>query len=871
VPIQNAAGTNPAVEVWTRYLTSTATDQRNTANAVSYNVSYAINTTVINLTPDLVTEDGVNYSPVLDEQGNPYYYANLLWSVKMGTQPDVVIYFTTVHRILSEIKGEIYHSESWSGYKQDNAPELSRYAGPESYGPTTVSLTGPEAANAITQALQRYTQLTKVPSYIPVAYLITFPQYANYFNNPPGISYTTSVVQLPNTPAIVQIQGLVGSGNWDSIPFESADPLKASLSTPTATSKSLTKMQYRFTLTPLSPAVITWQEIFTPKDTTKPKIYINQTWAHTAEQTESLPYTIDPTGFDPGDANAAQRNASQDGTWEVVLFAPELAVDANRDGTIKLASEDASDATSSAKPYRFWLNDDFDPAISPSSIPNFADDRINGQEDLKKDFFPVFLDIKPLVAAMPPINGYTYKLKQADDALNFIYSTSTRLSAFEDARLSPVLASAPVKHITAAGIELSESFLKDIRDRDYGVIFVEGAAPTTQPLVLTVEKGGVVLLELSLPLSIGQDILLLLHGMNSNTDTWNTFTDAVFPRTGGVAGFSDIRDRAIQDLGFAPARNSRGVRCYRLQFGAFETTATATVGLENLVAKDAKGSIGLELKSYLDEITLKCGDFESFSDLGREVREAVQLLLLRHPNAHIVLLGHSRGGISGRVFLQESGSSPAQKAVVGLLTTSSPHKGSRLARVYKWLEDHPKNAPGTNSDDWEVVDFLRLPTYSWNKDATIDVRRPVIKDVADISQAIRDLNNSSALANLPSGVRYGEIIYDKVDLGTMTLITPRYSVFGGGFGIGQQLSSGAEAFCLGVGNTPSTFPGDGLVPAGNQVFTTLDGFPAPAQGAASNKIERLVVKDREVVHTGAPSETENLLTQLKLLVPEWFP
>lgn len=37
-----------------------------------------------------------------------------------------------------------------------------------------------------------------------------------------------------------------------------------------------------------------------------------------------------------------------------------LAVDANRDGTIKFASEDASDATSAAQPYRFWLNDDFD-------------------------------------------------------------------------------------------------------------------------------------------------------------------------------------------------------------------------------------------------------------------------------------------------------------------------------------------------------------------------------------------------------------------------------------------------------------------------------------------------------------------------------
>ncbi len=43
-----------------------------------------------------------------------------------------------------------------------------------------------------------------------------------------------------------------------------------------------------------------------------------------------------------------------------IFLAPELAVDVNRDGTIKFASEDASDATSATTPYRFWVNDDID-------------------------------------------------------------------------------------------------------------------------------------------------------------------------------------------------------------------------------------------------------------------------------------------------------------------------------------------------------------------------------------------------------------------------------------------------------------------------------------------------------------------------------
>lgn len=40
-----------------------------------------------------------------------------------------------------------------------------------------------------------------------------------------------------------------------------------------------------------------------------------------------------------------------------------IAVDANRDGQIKFASEDSSDATSAAAPYRFWLNDDDDERV----------------------------------------------------------------------------------------------------------------------------------------------------------------------------------------------------------------------------------------------------------------------------------------------------------------------------------------------------------------------------------------------------------------------------------------------------------------------------------------------------------------------------
>ena len=52
------------------------------------------------------------------------------------------------------------------------------------------------------------------------------------------------------------------------------------------------------------------------------------------------------------------------GTYEIIPVFPDLAVDANRDGQIKLASEDDSDGTSADKPFRFWLNDDNDASLT---------------------------------------------------------------------------------------------------------------------------------------------------------------------------------------------------------------------------------------------------------------------------------------------------------------------------------------------------------------------------------------------------------------------------------------------------------------------------------------------------------------------------
>jgi hypothetical protein len=178
-----------------------------------------------------------------------------------------------------------------------------------------------------------------------------------------------------------------------------------------------------------------------------------------------------------------------------------MLVDANRDGTI-----DDSDRrkVSEAKPWSFWLNDDDDTNADTlgSQRADHTTGTVDGAKDLE-DFFPVFLDIQELVKALPPkvnppAESVIYKLKQANGAVSFVETNLTREAAFSykdstgigyGISLQQHAASATTTQVTAAGVELSEDFLNNVKDANKGVILIEGRAATDKPLVLTVEKG----------------------------------------------------------------------------------------------------------------------------------------------------------------------------------------------------------------------------------------------------------------------------------------------------------------------------------------------------------------------------------------------
>lgn len=298
----------------------------------------------------------------------------------------------------------------------------------------------------------------------------------------------------------------------------------------------------------------------------------------------------------------------------------------------------------------------------------------------------------------------------------------------------------------------------------------------------------------------GPKILLLLHGMNSSPTTWNSFVASQFS-TSNNKGV--IRGGVL--VSSVPTPNAKGVYCYAVEFGFYDKTGGRT-GLEGVSANNA---------------TLPtAGDFTDFSLLGKEVDNAVTYLLKTYPGAQITLLGHSRGGVAARNYLQDPGSVAPKTSVISLLTTGAPHKGSHLGRIYSWLSTHPRSDTA-NANDWSIVDKL-------TKQFSFDVRRPVINDFADNGSAISTLN--SGIATLPAPLAYGNLRYIVTDLGYLgRKYGISYSVF---LGINipfilyiPPLSTAAKSYVL-VNKKPGDYKGDGTVEGDSQNLLNIAGVPA---------------------------------------------
>lgn len=332
-----------------------------------------------------------------------------------------------------------------------------------------------------------------------------------------------------------------------------------------------------------------------------------------------------------------------------------------------------------------------------------------------------------------------------------------------------------------------------------------------------------------------QRAVLLLHGMNSDPGTWNELVDQRWS-----ARCAEIYDGVAMPKVWA--QDDLGAICYRLRFGRYD--ATGSTGLEDLRCNNGSNPVGCK------------GDFTALfdpvgNDLGVEVFLAVRAILARlGSDTQVVLLGHSRGGLAARAFLQRPMSSPERKAVVGLVATGTPHRGSPLGRIYTYLATYCLDGKGQRinssnragqvkaiwsacEDDWEAVDDLN---FNFIMDAKLYLGKPTIKFLAPDSSQIQALNAKNALANLPAGLSVVQWRYAGQYLGHLATGYSAWNHPGGQLFNQFSLRSRDYALCGKVtlpGSCPydeltPAFNGDGIVPRDWQGIPGLQAVPGLA-------------------------------------------
>ena len=218
-------------------------------------------------------------------------------------------------------------------------------------------------------------------------------------------------------------------------------------------------------------------------------------------------------------------------------------------------------------------------------------------------------------------------------------------------------------------------------------------------------------------------------------------------------------------------------------------------------------------------------------------------VLVNYPSRHV-----PTDSADEAYFLQRSLSSPNRTAVKGLLTTGTPHQGSPLGRFNTWLAAHPRGSVVEETGDfespeWRVADLLLLNG--------VDVRRPTIGDLSDLSAPMIDLNVNAKF--LPPEASYYGIAYNGYELGDATwgfkLFT--YNMFTSK--LFWTVTPNVRDYILGKDVPPSFFSGDGLVPATSQTFLNKSGLWI----------------NKNVQHTDETSQYKDLLDGINS-VSKWF-
>lgn len=224
----------------------------------------------------------------------------------------------------------------------------------------------------------------------------------------------------------------------------------------------------------------------------------------------------------------------------------------------------------------------------------------------------------------------------------------------------------------------------------------------------TYQSGSVGRFDLATDFSAGAEtITLFLHGLNSDSDTWDQLNkDAYSGQCQKIWAGAIVEDYVPQ----AP--------CYLYTFSG---------------RRDESGDFWPN------------GDGATFEDLGKEVGIVVDWIRSRHNLKVLILAGHSRGGLAARAYLQSSELMQRLLFRVGLVTIGTPHLGSPFGRVRSWLSAFGKKLSDEHCG-WMPESKLRFafaPSTGYLATAHNAFKVPSLD--APVSKAIRDLNARAAV------------------------------------------------------------------------------------------------------------------------------
>lgn len=413
----------------------------------------------------------------------------------------------------------------------------------------------------------------------------------------------------------------------------------------------------------------------------------------------------------------------------ISLVAAMLEVDYDRNGTIS-----AGETPPPGKPWRLWVNDDTDEGdyqANDSDIPgrpmkwftessqpdrpsppdvhynNFAQRGIQGQRDLV-DFFPLNLAIAEVLRLLPITDGYRYRLRQPEWAVNFAL-TGLKPSEVRKLYSEPNLKTfgkewteevdeAEVFTLDDAGnVELPEAWLQRIERLGHGVIILEGRGGTQVPLELQVTKGGLVVA--SVPLKIAVDTVehmyrqVDLTGVCTSTDGYTALKPPGTAQPTNTAEPVGLPDSESSDqwLVFVHGYNVDCEKARGWQAETFKRLYT-TGSKARFVGVTWYGDTGLDYHKAV---------FHAFQT-GDQLIPALSFLDLRKTT----LMAHSLGNMVASHALQETKAQPHRYLMVNAAVAAEAYGYNNKVQYSEMIEENwRKLNPRLFASEWHKLPF----------------------------------------------------------------------------------------------------------------------------------------------------------------------